>query len=83
MGIKIFYCCYFTEARSFLPFVAKLRELQYWAETVKLIGILTDGKKGSAMPFGGFIWAILLTVDVDGILILIHQFYYISSAVRT
>ena len=27
-------------------------------ETVKLIGVLIGGKKGSAMPFGGFIWTI-------------------------
>ena len=43
-----------------------LRELQFWVETVKLIEDLTGGKKGSAMPFGGVIWAILLTVGVDG-----------------
>ena len=31
-------------------------------ETFKLIEDLTGGKKGSAMPFGGVIWAILLTL---------------------
>ena len=36
-------------------------------DTVKLIGVLIGGKKGSAMPFGGFIWTILLTVVVDGV----------------
>ena len=32
-------------------------------ETVRLSGVLTDGRICSAMPFGGFIVAILLTVD--------------------
>ena len=35
-------------------------------DTVKLNGVLIGGKRGSAMPFGGFIWTILLTAVVDG-----------------